>query len=198
MLLLESSSCAIPRRAILVLREDEAEIIREILDGDKERYRILVDRYSNQITGMIMRQTSDRDLSADLSQEIFIKAFKSLRTFRFESRFSTWLTRIAINHLNSFFTSTKWKTRLSEIRETQTQIEDSAPNPEQFHLEKERLTKLQLAITELKPKYREVLTLCALEEHSYEKAAQILGIPVGTVRSRLNTARLILSRKMKI
>lgn len=170
---------------------DEA-LIGAVLSGDKEQFRPLVTRYKDMVFSMIMRQVGDPALAEEIAQETFLKAYLSLRSFRFEARFSTWLVRIALNQTSSYFASRRFK----EKQRTETfdpLLHDSACSAPGAENEEEKLiSRLQTALKGLKRKFREVLVLCALEGKSYEEAAQILKVPVGTVRSRLNKARLLL------
>lgn len=168
----------------------EAEIIRAVVGGDREAFRHLVTRYKNRIFALVMRQVGSRSVAEELTQEIFVKAFLHMRTFRFDSAFSTWLTRIAINHTHSYFGSRRYKQSSRTDEFLPEQHSGSAESPETGLERTERMRRFQLALAGLSPKLHAALTLCALEGKSYEEAAAILRVPVGTVRSRLNTARL--------
>lgn len=168
----------------------DEKLIPRIVSGEKELFRLLIDRHQQQILSIIGRQTGDRALSEDLAQEVFVKAFINLKNFRSDSRFSTWLIRIALNHTHSYFRSRNYK----EKRKTGGFPERVDPRhdetPEQIFSRRQRMADYRSALSELKPLYREVLILCAFEGRSYEEVAGILEVSVGTVRSRLNQARL--------
>lgn len=177
--------------------EDEAtdeELIAQVLGGRKERFRPLVLRYQRLVYGLILRQLASHGDAEELSQEVFIQVFSNLKRFRGESKFSTWLTRITLNHISNFVSSTKFKRRqrLEEFTAEKHQTSD-----EQDPLEsRQRMERYQRELLALKPHYREVVALCAFEGRSYEEVAAILKIPVGTVRSRLNQARHLLKAKL--
>lgn len=172
-------------------REREFAIIRRILAGEKDLFRELVGHYKNLVYAMIVRQVGDVGCAEDLTQEVFVKAYLNLKKFRYESKFSTWLMRVALNHMNSHFTSKKFKqqkrTESLEPKHDSPVVED-----EQQEERKTLLKNFTEAFSRLKPKFREVISLCGLEGKTYEEAAQLLDVPVGTVRSRLNKARLTL------
>ncbi len=155
---------------------------------------MVVQEYRDIIFSMIMRQVGDRTTSEELTQETFVKAYVNLKRFRGESKLGTWMTRIALNETNNYFASRRFKeARRSESfsAETHDQVKDG--DEQQEMLEKERwLVRFRAALATLRPLFREVLVLCSLEGRSYEEAAQVLDIPVGTVRSRLNKARLLM------
>ena len=166
---------------------DEREVINLVLKGQKDEYRHLVRTYQGRIYGMVRRQTKDAEIARDIAQDVFMRAYRALPSFRFESTFSTWLTRIALNATNSYFKSRQY----NQMRKT----EDIAPHAEVIKAQdcdsgSHQIGKLQSAIQQLKPIYRDVITLCGVEGKSYDEAARILQIPIGTVRSRLNKARL--------
>lgn len=171
------------------ITEDEAEVISRVVSGEKEEFRKLVLRYQEQIYRMMLRQTGDSGVAKDLAQETFLRAFQNLSSFRGEASFSTWITRIAINLANNYFKSRAYRER-SRI----TLHVAEAPFPSDSEIE-ERLLKLREFIGDLKPIYRNVVVLCGLERKSYEEASEILSIPIGTVRSRLNTARTMLKER---
>lgn len=169
---------------------EDLALIKRVLAGDRDRFRDLVEIYQNTIFALVMRQVGKRDVAEDLTQEVFVKAYKALSKFRSEAKFSTWLTRIALNHTNTYFCSKRYR----EQQRTQSfdpALHDSAAHDRSEHSEEEkRLELFREALAKLKPHLREVLVMCGLEGKSYQETAEILEIPIGTVRSRLNTARL--------
>ena len=166
------------------------EIISQVLSGAPDSYRILVQRYQAMVYGLLFRQINSREVAEELTQETFVRAYLKLSQFRAAAKFSTWLIRIALNQANSFFSSRRFREeRLSESLDAGRHQIESEPLCESTR-DARRLAAFQQALMRLKPKLREVVVLCPLGEKSYEEASQILGIPVGTVRSRLNSARL--------
>ncbi len=173
----------------------EPEIIRRVISGEKEEFRHLVELHQGKVFAMIVRQLGDEQTAKELAQEVFLKAYLNLSSFRFEASFSTWLIRITLNVTNSYFSSKRYKTQMK-----MTTFEDKhgerIAEAEDRPYDQELIDELRTAVANLKPKYREALVLCAFENKKYEEAATILGIPVGTVRSRLNTARLLLKDQL--
>lgn len=169
---------------------DDGQIIEQVLAGDKQAFRFLVLRYQSQVFAMLMRQIAERDLAEELTQETFLRAYRELKSFRGEAKFSSWLIRIALNLSNSYFSSKRFKQR----KQTESlEMENDRTTNETPHSRAERhemLKRFRASLELISPKLREVMVLCGLEDRSYEEAAQILEIPVGTVRSRLNQARL--------
>ena len=176
---------------------DDEELITRIVDGEKELFRIIIDRYQRLVMSMIGRQVSDNGIVEDLSQEVFVKAFLNLNRFRGDASFSTWLVRIALNHTNSYFRSRSFKEK-SKTGELQQVTEPAGHDtPEDIIARERKVKRFQYALAQLSPVHRDVLTLCALEGKPYEEVAQILSIPVGTVRSRLNKARLLMKELVR-
>ena len=181
---------------------DDGVIIRGVLSGNTNAYRTLVDRHRQAIFALLYRQLGDYHTSQDLAQEVFVKAFQSLSRYRFEASFSTWLHRIAINHLSSYLASRRfrqWKRTSGEpaLSVYEATAPDERQSPEQLLHEKQWSGKLREATLELTPKLRAAFLLCALDGKSYEECAAILEIPVGTVRSRFHEARVQLRRRLE-
>lgn len=201
--LIESSNEGnVDRNQLYLKSMDEKSLIQRIQSGEKEEFRHLVLSYKDLVFCMIMRQVGNRALSEELSQEVFIKAYTNLAKFKFKSSFSTWLTRIALNHTNTFFTSKRYKMEMITdefkiSKHEQTQV--SSRENEENEIEHERMLRcFRLAVSGLKQKFRDVIVLCSLEGKSYEEAAEVLDIPIGTVRSRLNSARLMIKNSLEV
>ena len=169
-------------------QEGEYVLIRRILGGDRELFRTLVQRYQDLVFGMVMRQVGDRVVAEDISQEVFLRAFRGLRQFKNDARFSTWIVRIALNQVSTYFASAAYRQKNQSVS-FRIEDHDRAFDANQGATP-EVQSNFQGAIAALSPKLREVLVLCGLEGMSYEEVSQSLKIPVGTVRSRLNSARL--------
>ena len=171
---------------------DDNELIKRIVAGEKELYRYLVSRYKNLVFSLLMRQISNPSIAEEIAQETFINAFTKINTFRGESAFSTWLARIALNQSNNYFKSRRFKnmkaTESFDLKKHQT-LDKS---PEDIQEEKEKLEQFRDCLSKLNSRFREIIVLCGLEEKAYQDVASELDIPVGTVRSRLNKARLLL------
>lgn len=169
---------------------DERQIIMRVLKGDKDEFRHLVRAHQDRIYTVIRRQVTSEVIAKELAQEVFIKAYRFLPKFKFESTFSTWIIRIALNTTASYFKSKRYyQAQKTEAIENHLNLSEQDCSEE-----REKIKQLQQAMSSLKANSRDVLVLCGLESKSYEEAANILQIPVGTVKSRLNTARLELKQ----
>lgn len=172
-----------------VADDDEVEIIKRVLAGEREEFRHLVRTHQGTVYGMIMRQVGDSSIANELSQDTFLRAYRGLAGFRFNSRFSTWLTRIAINVTNSYFVSRRYKEqkRTKPLDQVAVRALEEAAGDNSGYSEAE-IKRLRSCVGGLKALYRDVVVLCCLEGKTYEEAASILEIAPGTVGSRLNKA----------
>lgn len=171
---------------------DEApdkEIVRLVQGGEREAFAELVLRHQDMVFSMILRQTGDASLSEELAQEVFIQAYANIKKFRGDAKFSTWLVRIALNHTYSYYRTKSYKQRVQQesLDELTLEIRDTSASDELAL--RASLQVYRFAIASLSEQLRDTVVLCCLEGYSYEEAAGILEVPVGTVRSRLNTAR---------
>ena len=162
-------------------RQDE-ELVRKAQAGRRDAFRALYQKYQERVYATAYRIVGDRDVAADLAQEIFVKAYEQLPGFRRESAFSTWLYRIAANHAINKAGETVRHARLREqvARERPTEVPADAPHGDRFADE-----RVQAALGELSVKLRVVVVLRYLEGLSYEEIAEALDLSVGTVKSRL-------------
>ena len=185
-------------RAALGVEAEFAEI-RLVLDGDRERFRYFVERYKGPIFRLALRRLEERGESEDIAQEVFVKAYRALGTFRFEASFFTWITRIALNLIHS-----RCLERARERRFASAAHPDHHPSgeeiaqacPHELRVQAEDLARYRAAFAALDRRFSEPLMLIALEGRSYEEVAACLEIPIGTVRSRINKARRLLKEAL--
>ena len=173
---------------------DERSIIARVVAGERDEFRHLVIMYQDRIYSLLVRQTGDSVAAKDLCQEVFIKAYKSLGKFRAEAKFSTWLIRIALNTMNSYFASRTYrvKKRSAELDESLVETTDQTAESAQRERQHSHLRKF---VAQLPQKYRDVVVLCSIEQKTYEETAAILDIAPGTVGSRLNKAYSLLRKQ---
>jgi RNA polymerase sigma-70 factor (ECF subfamily) len=174
---------------IIEVHPVEDDVVRAARQGDRDAFRSLVIQYQSLVYGLVYRHLGDSALAEDLTQEIFLKAHRGLSGFRAESKFSSWLTALAINHLRNHFKSRAHQDQRSTTPVELPTLEEFDFGPEADLLQREELRRFQCAIQALPVALREVLVLCGVEGRSYSEVSEVLGIPVGTVRSRLHAAR---------
>jgi RNA polymerase sigma-70 factor (ECF subfamily) len=173
---------------------EEQSLIRAIATGEKDKFRYVIAEHKDLIFRLIMKQVGDAAIADELAQEVFVKGYFGIKKFKGNAKLSTWLTRIALNETNNYFVSKRFKDkkRSEEFDVEKHGGQYDAAKEEQEKEATYRDSLLRAALAKLKSPFRETLTLCGLEGKSYEEASEILEVPVGTVRSRLNKARLLL------
>lgn len=167
----------------------DREVINQIIDGETDQFQILVDRYKNLVYSLALRMLSDASEADDLAQEAFIRAYRFIHTYKDEFKFSTWISRIVINLFKDRFKRASLP--MADEEELAYQADDKN-NPEQETMRNIRRADIVSIVGRLDEKYREVVVLYFFEEFSYEEIGEILGLPMGTVKSRLNRAKAIL------
>jgi RNA polymerase sigma-70 factor, ECF subfamily len=182
---------------------EDSKIIREILDGNPNAYRSLVERYQGRIYNVIFGMVRDRDEAEELTQEAFVKAFRNLQGFRQEARFYTWLCRIAINLSIDFLRKRKRHATFSfdesiGVKEG-GELADShnLGNPHEELQNKEIRKRIIETVEKLPEEQKRVLVLREIDGLSYREISEILGIPEGTVMSRLYYARKKLQAELQ-
>ena len=171
----------------------EREIIQRVLSGHRDDFRHLVTAHQDKVYSMVMRQSGDPNIARELTQEAFVKAYLALPRFRFNSSFSTWLIRIALNTMQTYFSSKAFREQqcmssLDANKQAEVHFGQDINQTENTGPTEVEVYRLQQQISKLKSRYREVIVLCFLENKTYEEAAAILQIPRGTVCSRMNKA----------
>ena len=185
-----------------IVRDDEGLLVSAAKGGDATAFEELVNRYERKIFRLGMNITQNREDAEDVMQDAFLKAFRNLDNFQGDSRFYTWLVRIAVNEaLMKLRKRRPNQVSLDEpVKEGEDpvfrEIEDWGPSPEQRFAQTELNQILNQVIGELEPIFRVVFLLRDVEGLSTEESAQILGISVAAVKSRLLRARLRLRMKL--
>lgn len=183
--------------------QSDREIVREVLNGNPDLFEVLVARYEKPIFNYVYGMVRHRQDAEDLTQEAFVKAFFALRTYKESFEFSTWMYRIARNVCLDYFRRQKIRSFFSLNTPVGEEEEDemgdflpSGEDPEEGILEGELLERVSEAVGKLPWKFREVIVLRYVEELPYEDIAQILGVPVGTVKTYLHRAKLKLKEML--
>ena len=164
-------------------------LVERVQQGDKKAFNLLVSRYQNKVAGLLTRYISHNDIP-DVVQESFIKAYRSIESFRGDSAFYTWLYRIAVNTAKNYLTED------AEGYDVGTHLRD-VDTPENEMLSSELEKVVFDTIHSLPEDLRTAITLRELEGLSYEEIAEIMDCPVGTVRSRIFRAREVIENKIQ-
>jgi RNA polymerase sigma-70 factor (ECF subfamily) len=170
---------------LIVLDDKLYAIIRQAKQGSREAFTLLMERYKDHVFRFAHGMLGDRMDAEDVSQEAFIKAYYSLFRLENEVAFGTWLTRIVSNLCYD-----RLKIKKLTFTELTDQIVESTMEQHQLRL------SLEEAMRKLSPEHREVILLKDVQGYSYVEMGDILEIPLGTVKSRMNTARLHLQMEL--
>jgi RNA polymerase sigma-70 factor (ECF subfamily) len=178
---------------------DDKELVATALKGDEAAYGELLERFRRPVFSLIYRMIGDREQAEDLAQESFVKAFNNLDSYNPKYRFSSWLFKIANNHAIDHLRRAKLSTvsihgsphAADAEREEETRIVLETPDesPEQEILALELGGEIEDAIRQLRPEYRTAVILRHIENRPYEEIAEIMEVPIGTVKTFLHRAR---------
>ena len=176
----------------------DSQLIDQTLQGDDGAFAILVARYQTRLFNTLFHVTGSREDAEDVGQEALVQAYVKLSSFQQKSAFYTWLYRIAFNLWVSHRRKRRIENVLPRTREDQgNQALDPGESPAERVLREERAVAVYEALETLPPDYRSILVLREMEGCRYERIAEILELPLGTVRSRLHRARVQLSEQLK-
>lgn len=178
---------------------NEEKLIKKCQKGDIDAFETLISSYEKIAYNIALKMLKNREDAMDISQEAFIKVYKSIDKFNFKSSFSTWLYRIVVNTCIDHLKKKKKVYSIDSTVETQngeihTEIPDTTNNPEQ--LMEKKLTKelVHRSINELSETHKVVIVLRDIQGFSYEEISQIIGCSQGTVKSRISRARSALKK----
>jgi RNA polymerase sigma-70 factor, ECF subfamily len=190
------------------MNEEERTLVRRLRDRDERAFRELLELHRDRVYNITFRMLGNRAEAEDVAQEVFITVFKTIESFREESKFSTWLYRVAVNHCKNRikYLARRHDRDRDELDETSHQtngatshlMKSSTPSQPDRALEGQQMEAiLQKAIEGLDDDHRLVVVLRDVEDLSIEEICEITGLPDGTVKSRLHRARLALRKKLQ-
>lgn len=181
--------------------EQDQQLVKRCLAGEDSAWEELLKAHNRKVYNLCYRFTGRSSEAEDLTQEVFIKIFQTLRTYDdAQGAFSTWLNRVARNHLVDHYRRTHKDRLTSSLEEEPSVLQETASREEHpmARLEsQERRELLQAALDRLSPDMREAVILRDFQDLDYDEIAQVLGVPQGTVKSRINRGRLELARVLK-
>ena len=190
------------------MSDEERALIRRLRDRDERAFRELLVLHRDRVFNITYRMLGNRSEAEDVAQEVFITVFKTIDSFREESKFSTWLYRVAVNHTKNRikYLARRHDRDRDELDEgthseqvngavTGAPVRSAQPDKALASAQMEKL--LQEAIDTLDEDQRAVVILRDVEDLSIEEICEITGLPDGTVKSRLHRARLVLRKKMQ-
>jgi len=187
-----------------ILSLSDEDLMARVGEDDDRAFSELVRRFQGRVTNLVSRVLNDRECADDLAQEVFVRVFVHRRNYRRGSKFSTWLFTIAANLAKNEIRRRVRRRNWFSLDALQEMVKDSAiqlADPTEGReslMEREQLREaMGRAIATVPERYRLALVLRDIEGLPYEEIAQVLNIPGGTVRSRINRARGMLKRKLQ-
>jgi RNA polymerase sigma-70 factor (ECF subfamily) len=182
----------------MIIKEDD-EIIAKCLSGNTDSYRYLVEKYQFRIINTCYKYTKNIVDAEDVAQEVFLKAYQNLSTFKSNSKFYSWLYRIAVNTSLNYINSKEKRNEKETISEENCLIDMniSKDNPRDYYQLNELINTLQPLMDNLPDDLRTLIELYEIKDFTYDEISKKLSIPIGTVRSRLHRARNMLISDFK-
>ena len=184
--------------------QGDSRLAEGLRQGAEWAYEGLIDRFQQPVYNLISRLLWDPNDVCDVVQEVFLKVFRKIGAFRGDSSLKTWVYRIAVNEAHNHC---RWSGRHrghevgleseEDARSYRDTLRSSGRSPYEFALERERHRMVEAALASLTPAFRSVVVLRDVEDLSYEEIAEILGLPLGTVKSRILRGREALRRQLE-
>ena len=179
----------------------ENDLIKKCKKGNREAFNVLFSRYQSHVINIAYGMLSNREDAYDAAQEVFVKVYRSIESFREQSSFATWLYRITANVCSDILRKRQKSGNIVSIsgytdENKEFDIEDESASVEENMELSERQAAVRKAISALKEEHRIIITLCDLQGMSYDEIAETLKIPPGTVKSRINRARSALKKNL--
>lgn len=176
------------------MTETETDIIQRCLNGDRDAYCIFVERYQAMVYNIACRMLGDEDAARDAAQDSFIAAYGSLKKFKKDSKFSTWLVSILLNKCRDVLRRRKNSVPIEDMEGT---LQNPEPNPEDVLRRGQRGEGLQKALAGLPGEYREALVLKHVQGLDYKEMAALTGVSIGALKVRTYRAREMLRELLK-
>jgi len=185
---------------------DDRELATQAARGREPAFRELLVRYERPVFSLIYRMVRDRTLAEDLSQEAFIRAFNAIDSYKTSYKFSNWILKIANNHTIDHLRKRKLDTvsidgspharTAEEITQSRVVIESRDESPHEYVEHRELGSQIEKAIGDLREEYRTVIVLRHVEGYAYDEIAEIMDLPLGTVKTYLHRARAELRKSL--
>jgi RNA polymerase sigma-70 factor, ECF subfamily len=193
-----SLGLAIPGTISMPLEQDDVKLVTASKNGDQDAFSLLVQRYQRRVFNLVLRMLQDYEEASETTQEAFLAAWQGMPSFRGEARFSTWLYRIAYNCALKQLELRKRERTLQQALQAEQILESTGDEQKNAHLEALDSQELvQEQLSQLPAKYRIVLILRHLQDMTYEEMAEVLTMPIGTIKTHLFRARNLLKERLQ-
>ena len=183
-------------------QDADLQLVRLVQRGNRQAFNFLVKKYQYKVAGIAQRFASNPADVQDIAQESFIKAYKAMESFRGESAFYTWLYRITVNTAKNFVVKNAGRGISVDVDTPDIEAYDGSErlhqrdNPENILESTDVKRVIKEALQALPDDLRQAITLREIDDISYDEIADVMGCPVGTVKSRISRAREIINRKL--
>ena len=182
---------------------DDSILVQRALKGDRKAFEMIIVKYQQPLVSYLGRMTGERETALDFAQDIFLKAYSALDSYRSSFKFSTWLFKIASNHMIDHWR----KKKIAAVSLDQPfdgdessprpQVEDGGPSVARNYELAELRARIEKALDRIPAAFRELFVLRHVNEFSYEEIADIKDLPVGTVKNRVFQAKELLRRQLE-
>jgi len=173
----------------------DEQLVERVRQGQSDAYRTLVERHKSYIYTVVYRMVEHRETAEDLTQDVFVKLFRSLAYFRGDAKFTTWLYRMTVNLVTDYRRSQKRKPYEVLLDKVKGWFAEPREQPEAAALLKDDQQRMQAALAALPDKYRLILYLYHYRQLSYQEISAAAGLPVKTVETRLYRGKALLKDK---
>jgi len=179
------------------MRYDEKDLVTALQRGEESAFGELVENYSKMIYSTAFSMLQNAEEAQDASQEVFLSVYRYIGKFKKNSKLSTWIYRITVNACMNILKKKRISVTPIEREDGVIEISDSSAHPEEILMAKITRREIADAISALESNQRAVIVLRDIENLSYEEISEILHIPAGTVKSRINRARCLLREHLR-
>jgi len=186
-----------------MVENEDRVYVRRCLRGEKEAFEFIVRKYQSSLANYFFRMIQERELSLEMTQEVLLRAYANLHTYKEKFQFSTWLFRIASNLLIDYWRKKKIPLVFLDARDDEdeqhapVQLPDHEPSVAEQYERKMTMEAISRALTQLPENLRELFVLRHINDFSYEEIAGIKNLPVGTVKNRVFQAKELLRQLLE-
>ncbi len=173
-------------------------IVQNILNGNENDFALLFNKYRRLVYNEALKFSKDYQEIDDISQEVFLRIYKSLALFNPEYRISTWITRIAKNFCITQAKNKRYAVESIDDLKQREEIPQSNMTPEKIVIQNEQVSRIRFVVSQLPEEYRTPIVLYYLKGFSYKELTIILDVPMSIVKNRLYRAKKILKRKLTV
>jgi RNA polymerase sigma factor (sigma-70 family) len=173
----------------------DEQLVGQIRQGDNEAYRCLIERHKNYVFTLVYRMVDHRETAEDLTQEIFIKLFRSLSQFRGDAKFTTWLYRLTANLVTDYRRSQQRRPHEAILDKVKGWFGNREEEPEAVALRREEQYAVQHVLAQLPDKYRLILYLYHYKQLTYQEIAEVTRLPLKSIETRLYRGKALLKQK---